>query len=72
MISATNWVKYYNQKQSHVGKEMDEKIYELSLVSSKVAASIPLLLLDRVNLLIFELAEANHTDWDSPIHFITL
>jgi hypothetical protein len=70
MISATNWVKYYNQKRSHGGREMDgktpkEKIYELSLASSKAATSIPPLLLDRVSPFIFELAGANHTDWDS-------
>lgn len=70
MTSAKNWVKYYNQKRSHGGREMDgktpkEKIYELSLASSKAAASVPPLLLDRVSPLIFELAGANHTDWDS-------
>ncbi len=47
------------------GKTPKEKIYELSLASSKAATSIPPLLLDRVSPFIFELAGANHTDWDS-------
>ena len=69
MISATNWVIYYNLKRSHGGREMDgktpkEKIYELSLASSKAATSISPLLLDRVSPFIFELVGANHTDWD--------
>jgi len=69
MASATSWVKYYNQRRSHGGREMygktpQEKIYELSLASSKAATSIPPLLLDKVSSFFLELVGAQHICWD--------
>jgi hypothetical protein len=77
MTSAKNWVKYYNQKRSHGEREMDgktpkEKIYELSLASSKAAASVPPLLLDRVSPLFLNWREPIIRTGIPAIHFITL
>jgi len=70
MTSAASWVKYYNQKRSHGGRDMNgktpkEKIFELSLVSSKAATSIPPILLDKVNTFILKMVGAQNISWDS-------
>jgi len=48
------------------GKTPQEKIYELSLTSSKAATSIPPLLLDKVSSFFLELVGAQHICWDYP------
>jgi hypothetical protein len=47
------------------GKTPKEKIFELSLVSSKAATSIPPMLLDKVSTFILKMVGAQNISWDS-------